>query len=297
MSQLEKLSGNEVYTGWIYVIKNTINNKIYIGQTSKNLYIRFKQHKRDCEKNFHNMLIHKAMNKYGTENFLIRPVDIIKCVTLTDFKKELNKLEMYYINIFKTTNKDIGYNLTNGGGGCTGRILSETTKKKISDSKIGEKNPMYGKKWSSAKRIQMKNLMTAENNHNYGKPLSEKTKQKLSNALKNREISIETRKKISESMIGIKKTDEMRKKLSESKKGTTLSEQTKQKIKNTRLTGSDNPKSKRVGQYDFDNNLINVFFSMSDAARECKTFHSSISACCNGKKQTSGGFKWKYILE
>ena len=110
MSQLEKLSGNEVYTGWIYVIKNTINNKIYIGQTSKNLYIRFKQHKRDCEKNFHNMLIHKAMNKYGTENFLIRPVDIIKCVTLTDFKKELNKLEMYYINIFKTTNKDIGYN-------------------------------------------------------------------------------------------------------------------------------------------------------------------------------------------
>ena len=92
MSQLEKLSGNEVYTGWIYVIKNTINNKIYIGQTSKNLYIRFKQHKRDCEKNFHNMLIHKAMNKYGTENFLIRPVDIIKCVTLTDFKKELNKI-------------------------------------------------------------------------------------------------------------------------------------------------------------------------------------------------------------
>jgi len=167
--------------------------------------------------------------------------------------------------------------------------------KKISDSKIGEKNPMYGKKWLEDKRIQMKELMTGENNHNYGKSLSEETKQKLSNALKNREISKETRKKISETMTGIKKTDEMCKKLSESKKGTKLSEQTKQKIKNTRLTGSDNPRSKRVAQYDFDNNLINIFSSISDAARECNTFHSSISACCNGKKQTSGGFKWKYI--
>ena len=285
-----------MYTGWIYVIKNIINGKIYIGQTSKNLFIRFKEHKRDSKKiNFYNMLIYKGMNKYGTENFLIRPVDIIKCSTLTDFKRKLDQLEVYYINIFETTNKDIGYNLTNGGGGCTGRILSETTKKKISDSKIGEKNPMYGKKWLEDKRIQMKELMTGENNHNYGKSLSEETKQKLSNALKNREISKETRKKISETMTGIKKTDEMCKKLSESKKGTKLSEQTKQKIKNTRLTGSDNPRSKRVAQYDFDNNLINIFSSISDAARECNTFHSSISACCNGKKQTSGGFKWKYI--
>lgn len=34
---------------------------------------------------------------------------------------------------------------------------------------------------------------------------------------------------------------------------------------------------------------------MSAAAKECNTFHSSISACCSGKKNTSGGFKWKFI--
>ena len=44
--------------------------------------------------------------------------------------------------------KDLGTgilrNLTNGGDGASGAVRSEETKKKDSESKIGEKNPMFG---------------------------------------------------------------------------------------------------------------------------------------------------------
>jgi hypothetical protein len=154
---------------------------------------------------------------------------------------------------------------------------------------------MFGTKWSYEKREQMAERMSGENNHNYGKELSDETKEKLSKVLTGRIISEESKQKISDTMIGVKKSDEMRKKLSESKKGNKLSEETKQKIKDSRLTGSDNPKSKKVGQYDLNDNLIKIFDSMSQAAKECNTYHSSISSCCSGKKNTSGGFKWKFI--
>ena len=50
----------------IYIIKNKINNKIYVGQ-SKNAKIRFKQH---CKlSNMNNSEIGKAISKYGKENF------------------------------------------------------------------------------------------------------------------------------------------------------------------------------------------------------------------------------------
>ena len=90
-----------MYTGWIYIIKNTINNKIYIGQTSKSLEIRFTEHKRDSIKiNLHNMLIYKAMNKYGIHNFIIRPIDCIKTDNIEKLKKNLDEKEIFYIKIF-----------------------------------------------------------------------------------------------------------------------------------------------------------------------------------------------------
>lgn len=159
--------------GYIYVIKNLINDKIYIGQTSKTLTIRFKEHKRDMLKlNLSNMLIYKAMNKYGVDNFIIRPIDILKCETVLQLKILLDEKEIYYIKIFNCRDRNIGYNLTDGGGGCTGRIASKDTCEKLSKSKLGEKNPMFGTKWSNDKREQMIERMSGENNHNYGKQIT-----------------------------------------------------------------------------------------------------------------------------
>lgn len=55
---------------------------------------------------------------------------------------------------------------------------------------------------------------------------------------------------------------------------------------------------KKVVQLDEYNNVINVFDSTRDAERQTGIPHSSISCCCNSKKQnTAGGYCWKYEKE
>ena len=53
--------------GFIYIIKNTINKKVYIGQTKVSVYIRWKEHLRHTS--YGDQLINRAMRKYGVNNF------------------------------------------------------------------------------------------------------------------------------------------------------------------------------------------------------------------------------------
>lgn len=56
--------------GYIYKITNNLNNKIYIGQTVKTVEKRFQQHKNNSNKSyFSHIVLYKAFNKYGIENF------------------------------------------------------------------------------------------------------------------------------------------------------------------------------------------------------------------------------------
>lgn len=57
-----------------------------------------------------------------------------------------------------------------------------------------------------------------------------------------------------------------------------------------------NKNSKQVGQYDLENNLINVFPSINEASRKVEgSLKGGISNVCNGKRKTHNGFKWKFI--
>ncbi len=241
------------------------------------------------------MTIYRAFKKYNINNFHILPIDYIYAETSEQLRNNLNKSEIHYINIFKSMNKNIGYNLTLGGNGCFGRILSDETKKKISVANTGIKNGMYGKTWNDNQRQSFKEKTSGKNNHNFGKPLSEQTKKKLSEKLKGRIISDETKLKISKTSKGRLHTEETKQKLREIHIGKTHTEESKQKIKNTRQFGKDNCLSKSVCQLSLDNKLIKIHESISDGARECNTYHSSISNCCRKIKQTSGGFKWMYL--
>jgi group I intron endonuclease len=278
--------------GYIYCINNKVNNKKYIGQTTKTIKWRYSVHINSIKYKIERPLYNDMLN-YGILNFEINEIEKLEYNTKLELINKLNEKEIYWISKYKSNNLEFGYNLTSGGGGV--KDLSEESRKKISEKNSGENNGMYGTTWSEEKKQQMKERMTGENNPQYGKHLSDETKQKLSKALTGRIITENTKQKISKTMKGVKKSEEMKKKLSEAKKGTKLTNDTKQKIKNTRLKGENNKMSKKVCQYNLDNGFVNIFNSMSDAARECNTFHSSISACCNGKKQTSGGYKWEYF--
>lgn len=97
--------------GFIYKITNTLNNKIYIGQTIQNPKDRWYRH---CQKNClsnneRNMAIKRAIFKYGKDNFSFEVIETIK-----DSNTELlNSREKYWISFYNSYKN--GYNCTIGG--------------------------------------------------------------------------------------------------------------------------------------------------------------------------------------
>lgn len=90
-------------------------------------------------------------------------------------------MEKLYIQVYNSTDKAIGYNLTFGGDGC---VPNDETRRKISDVLKGENNPNFGKHHSDEARKKMSEAKQGENNYWYGKQRSTETKQKMSEAHK-----------------------------------------------------------------------------------------------------------------
>jgi len=52
--------------------------------------------------------------------------------------------------------------------------------------------------------------------------------------------------------------------------------------------------AKPVVQLNKNNTVLNVYESAAEAARQIKLDSSKINAVCNGKRNSHGGFKWKF---
>ena len=118
-------------------------------------------------------------------------------------EEEAFKHEIYMIDVFGR--KDLGtgilHNMTNGGEGGSGRVLSEETRRKLSDANRGKNHPNYGKTTSLETKAKMsaskKNMSdetrakysaanAGENHPFYGKTHSPETRAKYSAARKGR---------------------------------------------------------------------------------------------------------------
>jgi group I intron endonuclease len=131
---------NEKYV--IYAIINKINGKIYIGKT-KNIKERWATHKRHAKYDTYKKYpIHLAINKYGISNFVIEIIDESK------LEKEAYEKEIFWIKYCLSMNKKYGYNISEGGGGCSGKQSEEIIK-----NKIGEKAPNVKLKEYQVKEI------------------------------------------------------------------------------------------------------------------------------------------------
>lgn len=98
-------SGGNLYK-YIYKIENTVNNKVYIGQT-KDVNQRFMQHRTGLKNNKHeNPYLQSAWNKYGESNFSFEVIDE---------GENYNQLEKYYIEKYKSSDNNYGYNILPGG--------------------------------------------------------------------------------------------------------------------------------------------------------------------------------------
>lgn len=101
----------------IYIMINIINWKVYIGQ-SIDIYHRFKRHEEESKdlKRKGCDLLNKSIRKYGIENFKLGILEKVD-PSIPGYREKLNKLEIYYISLFKSRNHQFGYNITPGGSG------------------------------------------------------------------------------------------------------------------------------------------------------------------------------------
>ena len=142
-------------------------------------------------------------------------------------EEEAFKHEIYMIAVFGR--KDLGTgilrNKTDGGDGCSGLIHSGDTRKKLSESNMGENNPNYGKKWwNDGCGNHVRSVECPGEGWVMGR--DEETRKKISESNKCKLHTKETKKKMSEkrkgennSNYGKSHSKETRKKMSELKMG------------------------------------------------------------------------------
>lgn len=121
----------------IYLITNLVNNKKYVGFTSKKPQHRWKSHCRFDPKK--KTIISTAIFKHGKENFKFE-------VILQGWDREhVLSMETYFIKEYNTFG-NTGYNATLGQNITLGYRHTKETLQKYSLDRTGEKNSMYGKK-------------------------------------------------------------------------------------------------------------------------------------------------------
>ena len=151
----------------VYMHRNKINGKVYIGITGQKPSVRWNNGIGYKGTHFAN-----AINKYGWENFE-------HIILFSDLSKEdACQKEIELIKLYQSTNDKLGYNTATGGEINCGYHLSDETKSKLSAINKGEKHPQYRK------------------------PKSDKTKRKISEARKGIKFSDEHKKKLSEAKKG-----------------------------------------------------------------------------------------------
>lgn len=98
----------------VYLHKNIVNGKCYVGITKLTPYQRWRKNGRGYKpsKGRNESYFYKAIKKYGWDNFTHHILE-------TGLSKEQAELkEQYYIFMWQTQDRDKGYNIAKGGEGC-----------------------------------------------------------------------------------------------------------------------------------------------------------------------------------
>ena len=200
----------------VYKYVNVVNGKVYIGQTTRSLEERHKEHVRHKATAFD-----KAISKYGVDAFTCEV--LCECETI----EELNEAEKHFIKLYNSL-VPFGYNMCEGGDNTTGYKHSDETKQKMSVAKKG------------------KYLGSDHPFHN--KTHSEETKEQLSKARRGRKLDSEWRENLAKGHY---------KKVLCVETGT-------------------------------------IYDSIKECAETLNLKATHITRVCKGKRQTTGGYHWKY---
>jgi group I intron endonuclease len=213
----------------IYKLTCKINGKIYIGK-SVNINRRMGNYRR-YDKSI-GIYFRSALLKHGWDSF---EVEILEAFENFDKKNEkdnkfLIDMETSYIELFDSTNREIGYNLCKFSNDSTGIKLSEETRLKMS---IAQK----GRKMSEETKEKI-------SQSNKGKPKSKEHAAKCRLAGLGYKHSEESKEKIRQGNKGKKLSEEHRQILIEVNKNRVITEETREKMRNIQR-GNSNASGKR----------------------------------------------------
>jgi group I intron endonuclease len=110
----------------VYLITNSANGKRYVGKTEKTMEERYYEHLREASRGSDRRL-YQAIRKHGAQFFTISLLE--ECSSDT-----ASAIEMKWIANLKTRVYQHGYNMTDGGEGKPGALITAETREKIGRS-------------------------------------------------------------------------------------------------------------------------------------------------------------------
>ena len=287
---------NNIWTVYVHIVPKTITeydyDKYYVGITSQ-----FPVEKRwKNGSGYLGQLFYRTIKKYGWDN--IEHYVIAERLTEDEAKKfEKTLIKILDSNIHKG---NFGYNITDGGDGITGHIMSETSKKKSSISHkgkgLGRKHTKesllkmsisqkFAYKYNHKKKANSKKIYQFDINGNYINSYNSMTE-----ALRKMDINVQ--------MTHLSRYTKLHKQvygylwgfesdiiiINDIPKLNYIYNGNKRKL---------SPMAKCVYQFNINGNFIKKYESFGEASRTIGVHKSNILKASKNKIKTSKGFIWR----
>ena len=263
----EFIQGDENYTLYIHIAPN---GKMYIGITGNNVNARWKN-----GLGYRGSYFSRAINKYGWNNF----IHSVVATNLT--KSDAIMLEKEFISVYRTTERDRGYNISLGGEVPSNNVAD------IEEYRVRQSLKAH-ESYDPQKHFgHNKNYMPPKNRVN---PKRKKVIQydKDGKVMKEYDSVHEAAKALNVCPTTVSESCNRGIRC----KGYRLSFESKDMLADG-IRGSF--AMKQVVQMDIDGNDISSFRSATEAARRFgRTSPCSILDACKGKQITAYGYRWRF---
>ena len=261
----------------IYRVTNQKNGKIYIGQTRQSLEDRRADHLRKAFTHSSQSHFHAALRKHGKDVFSWEAIETVETLQI------LNEREAFWINHYQSSNPDVGYNLTLGGGQI---VFHESVCQRISKNVSGSRNGNFGKPKSAETKAKMSAAQK-------GRKKTPEQIEKMRVVATGKKMSQETIEKMRLAHTGRKRTKEEIEKSRLSRIGLKMSETAKKNMSLAAL-------GKHRGQNNF-NTKINeeiarkIKSDLSNGVRSCE-IQKKYAVTKSIVQSIKRGTTWRYVL-
>jgi group I intron endonuclease len=300
----------------VYKITCNVNNKIYIGITSKGINERWKTHVQTAyslKNKDSNAIFKKAIRKYKPENFTIEIIDT------ANSEEEAEEKEIYYIkkyNSFAFDENSNGYNSTRGGDGAKGyghvpivEIDIKTASVINEYASFADAEKAYGRRLNHVYDLDTEistNLNTIFVHKKAIETLSPNELKELVYNCCNPIVQLSETGEFIDIWATVKQVVSTlhiaQGNLSSAISGkrrlanncmwlrykTYMKDKDSIKLRNKLTTGV------KIVQYTLDGDLVKSFDSVTQASNETGIHHSFIINACKNRIESAGGFLWKY---